>query len=94
MANPNRSPTIDELNVEVAKLNVRLRIATSMISVTLLGIASYGQIKLQEVQANIISNEILKTQVIMLNDSVKDIKQEIAITKDLLTDHLIKGKEN
>ena len=94
MANPNRSPTVDELNVEVAKLNVRWRIATSMISVTLLGIASYGQIKLQEIQSNMISNEILKTQVMMLNDSMRDIKADLSTTKDLLTDHLIKGKEH
>lgn len=79
-----REPSLSEINIELIKLNLRWRIATSLISICLAGIASYGQIKLQEIQANVISNEILKTQVATINESLKEVRQELHDQRGLL----------
>lgn len=82
----NNQTTLEDLKVEIVKINLRWRIATSIMSISLAAIAGYGQIKLQEVQSNVVSNEVLKTQVVMLNDSIKDITLELRTQRAMLTD--------
>ena len=88
----NNPPSIEELNVELVKLNTRWRVATSLISLGLLGIATYGNIKLQELQSSVISTEVLKTEVAGIKKSLDDMKGELTYNRELLNKLLIERK--
>ena len=85
-------PSIEELNVEMVKLNTRWRVATSLISLGLLGIATYGNIKLQELQNSVISTEVLKTEVTSIKKSIDDMKGELTYNRELLNKFLMDRK--
>ena len=87
-----RQVTLDDINIELVKINLRWRIATSLISISLAGIASYGQIKLQELQSNVVSNEVLKTQVTTINESLKDMRTDMQSQRELLTTLVMENK--
>lgn len=88
----NNTPTVEELNVELVKLNTRWRVATSLISLGLLSIATYGNVKLQELQNSVIGTEVLKTEVAAIKDSLDDMKSELAYNRELLNKLLIERK--
>ena len=87
-----RQVTLDDINIELVKINLRWRIATSLISISLAGIASYGQIKLQELQSSLVSNEVLKTQVTTINESLKDMRTDMQSQRELLTTLVMENK--
>ena len=88
----NNPPSIEELNVELVKLNTRWRVATSLISLGLLGISTYGNIKLQELQNSVISTEVLKAEVATIKSSLDDMKGELTYNRELLNKLLIDHK--
>ena len=88
----NNPPSIEELNVELVKLNTRWRVATSLVSLGLLGIATYGNIKLQELQNSVISTEVLKAEVATIKRSLDDMKGELTYNRELLNKLLIDHK--
>ena len=88
----NNPPSIEELNVELVKLNTRWRVATSLISLGLLGISTYGNIKLQELQNSVISTEVLKAEVTTIKRSLDDMKGELTYNRELLNKLLIDHK--
>ena len=87
-----RQVTLDDINIELVKINLRWRIATSLISISLAGIASYGQIKLQELQSSVVSNEVLKTQVTTINESLKDMRIDMQSQRELITTLVMENK--
>ena len=87
-----RQVTLDDINIELVKINLRWRIATSLISISLAGIASYGQIKLQELQSSVVSNEVLKTQVTTINESLKDMRTDMQSQRELITTLVMEHK--
>ena len=88
----NNPPSIEELNVELVKLNTRWRVATSLVSLGLLSIATYGNIKLQELQNSVISTEVLKAEVATIKRSLDDMKGELTYNRELLNKLLIDNK--
>ena len=88
----NNPPSIEELNVELVKLNTRWRVATSLVSLGLLSIATYGNIKLQELQNSVISTEVLKAEVTTIKRSLDDMKGELTYNRELLNKLLIDHK--
>ena len=88
----NNPPSIEELNVELVKLNTRWRVATSLVSLGLLSIATYGNIKLQELQNSVISTEVLKSEVATIKSSLDDMKGELTYNRELLNKLLIDHK--
>lgn len=88
----NNPPSIEELNVELVKLNTRWRVATSLVSLGLLSIATYGNIKLQELQNSVISTEVLKAEVATIKRSLDDMKGELTYNRELLNKLLIDHK--
>ena len=88
----NNPPSIEELNVEMVKLNTRWRVATSLVSLGLLSIATYGNIKLQELQNSVISTEVLKAEVATIKSSLDDMKGELTYNRELLNKLLIDHK--
>ena len=88
----NNPPSIEELNVELVKLNTRWRVATSLVSLGLLSIATYGNIKLQELQNSVISTEVLKAEVATIKSSLDDMKGELTYNRELLNKLLIDHK--
>ena len=88
----NNPPSVEELNVELVKLNTRWRVATSLVSLGLLSIATYGNIKLQELQNSVISTEVLKAEVATIKRSLDDMKGELTYNRELLNKLLIDHK--
>ena len=82
----NNTPTLQSLYIEIVKLNLRWRIAVSILGISMAGITTYSNIKMQELQTSIVNTEVVKSQVTTINDALKDLKYEQQAQRALLTD--------
>ena len=82
----NNTLTLQSLYIEIVKLNLRWRIAVSILGISMAGITAYSNVKMQELQTSIVNTEVVKSQVTTINDILKDLKDEQQAQRVLLTD--------